>query len=139
MNVLLDTDVLLDVLLDRRPHAGAATEVLNRVGFRPHTAFVAWHTISNLYYLTRPKMDQSDTLDFLREFFQFAGVAPVDTKDILFALDLGMLDFEDAMQVAAAVACRAQRIITRNTRHYRNAPVQAITPEDVLKQGLLST
>ena len=54
--MLLDTDVLIDVALDRRPYSGPSSELLNRVERGPQRAFVAWHTLSNFYYLVRPSM-----------------------------------------------------------------------------------
>ena len=49
--MLLDTDVLFDVALDRHPHSGPSSEPLDRVehGFR--RAFVASHTLSNFYFI----------------------------------------------------------------------------------------
>jgi antitoxin (DNA-binding transcriptional repressor) of toxin-antitoxin stability system len=41
-------------------------------------------------------------------------------------------DYEDALQVAAAVACGAQLRLTRNVRDYKGLPVQALTPEAVI-------
>ena len=45
---------------------------------------------------------------------------------------LPMTDFEDAMQVAAARACGAQHIVTRNVRDYESSPISAISPQDAL-------
>ncbi|MFQ5740487.1 MAG: hypothetical protein ACE5JX_15885 [Acidobacteriota bacterium] len=45
-----------------------------------------------------------------------------------------MGDSEDALQVAAAVACKADAIATRNRRDYVNAPVGAVTPESLLAE-----
>jgi len=51
-----------------------------------------------------------------------------------YALGLDMPDFEDAMQAAAAVACRADYIVTRNTEHYRKSPVKALAPDAWLRK-----
>jgi len=44
-----------------------------------------------------------------------------------------MQDFEDALQAAAAVACNADVIVTRNLADFRKSPVQAVSPKDFLK------
>ena len=54
MIFLLDTDVLLDVVLDREPHAEPASRLFDSLQKRPGTAFMAWHSVSNFYYLVRP-------------------------------------------------------------------------------------
>ena len=53
--MLLDTDVLIDVALDRRPHSGPSSDLLDRVERGSRRAFVAWHTLSNFHYLVAPR------------------------------------------------------------------------------------
>ena len=130
--MLLDTDVLIDVALDRRPHSGHSSELLNRVERGPQRAFVAWHTLSNFYYLVRPAHGDADARDFISELVRFVAVAPVDTAAARYAVSLPMADFEDAMQVAAARACGAQHVVTRNVRDFVRSPIPAVTPQDAL-------
>ena len=132
--MLLDTDVLIDVALDRRPHVGPSSELLDQVERGPRRAFVAWHTLSNFYYLVTSARGDADTRDFIAELVRFVAVAPADTAALRYALSLPMADFEDAMQVAAARACGASHIVTRNVRHFARSPIPAITPRDALGQ-----
>jgi predicted nucleic acid-binding protein len=134
MILLLDTDVLIDVALDRNPYSEAAGNLLDWLEQHSGTAYVAWHSIANFYYLVRPVKGHGDTKDFIAELIKFVTVAPTTTEGIATATTLAMKDFEDAMQVAAGLTCRADVIVTRNTRDYSNAPIRAILPADVLKQ-----
>jgi hypothetical protein len=74
--ILLDTDVLLDVALDRNPHADASGALLDLLERRPRMAFVAWHTLSNFYYLVRPTKGTDVAQAFLSDLTTFATVAP---------------------------------------------------------------
>lgn len=130
--MLLDTDVLIDVALDRRPHSGPSSELLNRVERGPQRAFVAWHTLSNFYYLVTSAHGDADARDFIAELVRFVAVAPVDTAAAHYAASLPMADFEDALQVAAARACGAQHIVTRNVRDFVRSPIPAVTPQEAL-------
>jgi predicted nucleic acid-binding protein len=130
--VLLDTDILIDLALDRTPHAEPAASLLDALEQRPGTAFVAWHSLSNFYYLVSPTRGKHQTKDFLLDMMRFVQVAPTTTESLLYAGTLALSDFEDAMQVAAAVACQASVIATRNLRHYARSPVQAANPDGVL-------
>ena len=47
--MLLDTGVLIDVALDRRPHSGPASELLDQIEHGAEAAYIAWHSVSNLY------------------------------------------------------------------------------------------
>jgi predicted nucleic acid-binding protein len=95
--ILLDADVILDVAIDREPHAEASAALLHHLERRPFGAFVAWHTLSNLYYLLRPARGQDDARAFLRALTEFVHVAPTDTEAFRFALSLPLKDLEDAM------------------------------------------
>ena len=130
--MLLDTDVLIDVALDRLPHAEEATEVLDRLQRGPKKAFVAWHTLSNFYYLVAPRRTGIGAREFVEHLTRFVAVIPSGTDAIKYAAGLPMADFEDAMQVAAARACGARYIITRNVSDFRRSPIPALTPRDAL-------
>lgn len=130
--ILLNTDVLIDVALDRQPHASAAGDLLSHLETAPRMAFVAWHTLANFYYLVRPARGDIDARGFLSDLTRFVLVSPTDTEAFQYAAALPMSDFEDAMQVAAARTCGADVIVTRNLKDYRNAPLSAQTPAQVL-------
>lgn len=132
--ILLDTDVLLDVALDRDPHVEASAALLDLLERRPRMAFVAWHTVSNFYYMVRPSRGPDRARDFLVDLTSFVTVAPASTDDLRFAAALPLPDLEDAMQVAAARACGAQYIATRNVKDFRDSPIPARTPAQLLAE-----
>jgi len=134
MRILVDTDVLLDVALDRAPHVEAAAALLDYLERNRGTGFMAWHTVSNFYYLVVPRHGSNETRDLLLELSRFVEVATTDTESLRLAGRLNMRDFEDAMQVAAAQACSADIIATRNTRDFRGSPIRAQMPQHVLEQ-----
>ena len=132
--ILLDTDVLLDVALDRQPHVEASAALLTLLERRPRMAFVAWHTLSNFYYLVSPTRGRNDARQFLIDLTRFVSVAPADIEAFHNAAFLPLNDFEDALQVAAAQACGASFIATRNTKDFRRSPVPARTPKQLLAE-----
>ena len=132
--ILLDADVLLDVALDREPHAAAAGDLLGLLERRRRKAFVAWHTLSNVYHLILPLRGTGDARAFLVDLTGFVLVAPTDTDSFRYAASLDLPDLEDAMQVAAAWSCGARYIATRNVKDFRRSPVPARSPEQLLKE-----
>lgn len=132
--ILLDADVLLDVALDRAPHADASAALLELLERRPRMAFVAWHTVANVFCMVRPSRGAESTKEFLRDLTGFVTVAPTNTEDLRYAASLPMADLEDAMQVAAARACGAQYIATRNVKDFKQSPVPARTPRQLLEE-----
>lgn len=126
MRVLLDTDVLLDVALKRESFLTASQDVLRWAEGEPGQAAVAWHTLSNIAYLTvSPR-------EFIRQLLRFVEVAEVGTKEARHAVGLPMTDLEDALQAAAALAFGASFVVTRNVHDYRKSPVPALSPADFL-------
>ena len=130
--ILLDSDVLIDVALDRRPYSDSASELLDRIEHGAEAACVAWHSVSNLYYIVAPALGGVSARDFIVELTRFVGVATTDTEGIRYAAELPMEDFEDAMQVAAGRACGARHIVTRNARDYERSPIRAVDPQEAL-------
>ncbi len=130
--ILIDTDVLIDVALDRRPHSESASELFDRLEQGMGTAWVAWHSLSNLYYIVTPAIGGVGARDFIVELTRFVEVASTATDDIRYAAGLPMSDFEDAMQVAAARACGARCIVTRNVRDYARSPIPPVNPLEAI-------
>lgn len=120
--------MLLDIALDRAPFYEESRAVTDWCQSRPASALVAWHTVSNLYYLLRGARSDVNARNFLVEILHFAIVLSGGTAEVRRALSLPMSDFEDALQVAAGLAGDAEYIVTRNLAHYRSSPLPALTP-----------
>jgi predicted nucleic acid-binding protein len=138
--ILLDTDVLIDVALDRRPHAEASGDLLGFLEERRRMASVAWHTLSNFYYLVSPTRGREDARQFLVDLTRFVLVAPTDVKAFHDAVLLPspLPDFEDVLLVAAARACGASYIVTRNVERLAESPIPVRTPAEILADPQLS-
>lgn len=133
MNILIDTDILLDVALKRIPFFENSVKIINLVENHSLNGFVAWHSLSNFYYLVSSASGTKLTKQFLSDLLQFINVSPTNTASAKKALLMNISDFEDAMQISAAIECNADLIITRNIKHYKNSPVPAFIPENFIK------
>jgi len=132
MNILIDTDILLDVAIAREPFVEYSSAVLDLIEQNEAQGFIAWHSLSNFYYLTAPSSGSKKTKTFIKELLSFIDVAPVNTLSAEFALSLNVPDFEDALQIASAKECNANFIVTRNLKHYKKSPIKALTPKEFL-------
>jgi hypothetical protein len=126
MRILIDLDVLIDVALARSPYVSDSAAVLEWAESGGEAA-VAWHSLTNCSYLLKGGGP------FLKNLLQIVEVAPVGTAEARQAIRLPMPDLEDAFQSAAALAWKADFIITRNLRDYRKSPVPAISPAGFLR------
>jgi len=126
VRVLIDTDVLLDVALNRKGYVAHSAEALRWIE-ESGGGFIAWHTISNCAYLLKDPKRQ-----FLKMLLSIVRVAKVGHEDAEAAFAYQMRDFEDALQCAAAVSCGADYIITRNLADYKKSPIKALSPKEFL-------
>lgn len=136
IKVLIDTDILLDVVLGRQEFFKKSANILDLAEKAKIKAFIAWHSISNFYYIT--ESETKSNIQFIKELLRFVKISPIKTVDVFYAIELNFNDFEDALQVAAAKACNAQHIITRNIKHYNQSPIPATTPQSFLESSFLS-
>jgi len=132
MRALVDTNVFLDVLLARKGLATESQHVLDWFESRPGDGWIAWHTLANLYYVGWKTCGRDQALAAIDEIMGVFEVSPTASAEAHRARGLGMADFEDALQVSAAMAARASYIVTRNTRDFRKSPVKAVTPKEFL-------
>lgn len=116
MKVLLDTNVILDVALERQPFFLQSEEVLSLAEDGMSEAFISASTFSDLYYVIRKQKGRLLAFNFVDSVAQVYQIATVDQAVISLALTLGFLDFEDAIQCATAIVNQLDAIVTRDTQ-----------------------
>lgn len=127
MRLLLDINVLLDVVF-QRPGEAASSQLISRCS-HDHEAWLAWHSVATLAYLIERQSSAGQARAFIGGLLGWSRIASTTHEDAILALSWPMPDFEDALQVAAARACGASFIITRNERDFLSSPVAALSPE----------
>lgn len=130
MRLLIDINIILDVVF-QRPGEPFSSELIASCS-QQNQAWLAWHSIATLAYLIERQKDAKAAHLAITELLTWAQVATTGHADALQALKLPMGDFEDALQVSAALACHANYVITRNVRDFKASPVPALTPEKFL-------
>lgn len=118
MKILLDTNVILDVALERQPFFSQSEEVLSLAENGAFEAFISASTFSDLYYIIRKQKSRSLAFNFVDSVAQAYQIATVDRAVISLALTLGFQDFEDAIQCATAIVNQLDAIVTRDAQDY---------------------
>jgi predicted nucleic acid-binding protein len=127
--IFLDINVVLDVLLDRKPHAVASTKVWAAVETGKVQGLLAAHEITTIHYLVSRDAGVAAAHRATAAILKVFGVAAVDGDVIRRALDGSWPDFEDAVAAMAAEAAGCDGIITRDRRGFPESPVRVYTPE----------
>ena len=129
--VLFDTNVVLDVLLDRQPYVEASAAAWAAVETGVAEGMLAAHAVTTIHYLVRKERGNAKARRILSAILRVFGVAAVDAAVLQEALELPWPDFEDAVTAAAARAAGCEFIVTRDPKGFRGSPVRSLTPEAV--------
>ena len=136
MRLLIDINIILDVVF-QRPGEPASSALIASCGSQ-NKAWLAWHSVATLAYLIERERSPAVAREVASELLTWGTVATTGHQDAVQALQMPMSDFEDALQVSAAQACRADYIITRNGRDFARSPLPALSPEEFLARHPLT-
>ncbi len=132
MKVLFDTNVLLDLLLDRAPHADLSEQLVSLVDAGALDGAICATTATTIHYLAAKAVGRKAATGHLRKLLAIFEVAAVDERVLRGALDLQFPDFEDAVLHEAARAVRATAIVTRNGKDFARATLLVFDPPELL-------
>jgi predicted nucleic acid-binding protein len=133
MIILFDTDVVLDLLLDRQPFSGVAAELFSRVEKGSVTGYVCATTVTTVHYLAGKAVGAARAKRHIRDLLALLEVAPVNRPVIEGALHGKYHDFEDGVIAEAAHHVGATAIVTRNVRDFRVSVVPVYSPTEMVK------
>jgi predicted nucleic acid-binding protein len=132
LRVLVDTNVVLDLLLDRKPFAEAATKVFSLVEQSRIEGFLCATTITTVDYLLGLSLDQEEAREALQKLLDLFEIAPVNRPVLEQALRSEIADFEDAVLEQAGLLVTADAIVTRNTKDFQKSKLTALDPEELI-------
>jgi len=133
VRVLFDTNVIMDVLLDREPFSAAAAELMSRAERGQIAGFACGTTITTIHYLCSKVLGKEEARNKLRALLSVVEVAPVARNLIAAALESPVPDFEDAVLSEAATLVSAHAIATRKKKDFSGARVPVYTPPELLR------
>ncbi len=132
--ILFDTNVVLDLALQRIEFGEKAKELIKMVLKKKIEVFVTSSSITDIYYVLRKAKGHNEAIEFLRSFFKIVNIVGVDSETILDALYSGMKDFEDAVQTEAAIQNNINIIITRNKKDFKSSGLEIFSPDEYINE-----
>jgi predicted nucleic acid-binding protein len=134
MRVLLDSDVVLDFLLEREPFFEVAGELFELIAQGACGGYVSGVTPVNVFYLMRKAKGIDKARRAVSDLLIVVRVCPLTQAVFEAAFALSFTDFEDAVQHASAASAGLDAIVTRNLNDYKNAALPVYSPADFLNQ-----
>jgi len=134
MKLLIDTNIILDALMNREPWAKPAQEIILAVAEEKAEGCATASSFTDIHYLLRKHLrDKERTKQALLGLLTVVNILDVTGLDCEKAFDLPMSDYEDALLAHCGKRHKVDRIITRNLKHFEGSPVEAVLPEEILK------
>lgn len=117
--VFLDTNILLDYILERGTNGVVAEELINDCVRGEIECCVAPHTLTNIFYILRKTHSVAERKFIIKNIIAICEVQAMDRALIEKAIDDERFeDFEDALQMACAEKWGADRLVTRDQEFF---------------------
>lgn len=131
MRVFLDTNILVDVIADRKPFSSHAVEIFRRAETGSIQLFTSSHSLATTYYLLRKYVDERRLREILLHVMDFVEVVAVDRDAVQKGLRSRHKDLEDALQIVCASSISGLScIVTRNVRDFKTSEIVVLTPDE---------
>jgi len=132
MKVLFDTNVILDVLLDREPYADDATFLLSKVEQSEIIGFACATTITTIHYLATKALGLTAASYHIDSLLTLFVIAPVNRIALESAARSKFNDFEDAVLYESALHAGAKYIVTRNIADFKRSQLPVFEPRELI-------
>ena len=133
MRLMIDTNILLDVLLDREPWNEQAKAVLSLCENRQVQGFVSASAVTDIFYITRRALGSiEDTYRVISSILSIVKILTVTNDDVINAFQVKAKDFEDCLMATCARSNKCAAIVTRNKKDFLSFGVTLYSPEELL-------
>lgn len=130
--IFVDSDVLLDLLLERYPHFENSQQIIALVEKCVFRGFTSSLILANCFYIIESNFSRARAVGAIQKIRSIFEVLPFSNKEIGESLSSNINDFEDGIQYFIASNNNVGTIITRNVKDYKNLDCKVFTPGDFL-------
>lgn len=134
MKILIDTNVILDVLCNRKEFVNDSANVFKLCEVKKFTGYISALSIPNIVYIMRKELDEEKIKEVIEKLSLVFDIVDLKGDHLKKATALKFNDYEDAVQSQQAVRIKADYIVTRNIKDYKNSKVMAIKPAELLER-----
>lgn len=134
MKVLIDTNVILDVLCNRVDFVKASAKVWKLCEVNKIEGLISAISVANIVYILRKELTPEKTHQLIRQITMLFNVIDLKTIDLISAAEMYSSDYEDAVQMCQAKRLKADLIITRNIKDFRDSKILALKPDEFLER-----
>ncbi|MEI6206841.1 MAG: PIN domain-containing protein [Desulfuromonadales bacterium] len=134
MKILLDTNIFLDILLQRSPFFQDSHRIFKLAENGLVVGYIAPITINNIAYIARKSHQPDQIRKYIVIIAEIFTICQMNAAVVTKAAALNFTDIEDSLQATMAESNDCDFIITSNISDYQHSPVPALTASVFLKQ-----
>jgi len=135
VRVLIDTNIVLDFLLQREPFFQDAERLFQAIDTGQVVGYVTATTLTDIFYISRKHTRSvGQARQAVSETLIAMVICSVNRAVLESAFGSGLADFEDAVQIFCAVAQGLDAILTRDTQGFLSSPVTVLSIQEFLQQ-----
>ena len=131
MKIVFDTNIILDVLLNREPFVELSAKIVSSVENKNIEGYLCATTITTLDYLISKQTNRKSARTEIQKLLNIFEISEVNSKVLDMSLNSGFRDFEDAVQYYSGEFCSVNALVTRNIKDYKQAKLPIYTPEEL--------
>jgi len=131
LKILFDTNVILDVLLLRKPYHNAATYLISEVEQGNIEGYLCPTTITTIGYLVTKVKGSEEAKKLIRNLLNIFELSELNKSIFESALSHKISDFEDAVLHESANLSHIDGIVTRNIKDFKHALIKTYDPEEL--------
>lgn len=134
MRLMIDTNIFLDVLLQREPFFESSKSVLRLCEDRKVQGFLSASSVTDIFYIVKKGLQSTDAAyKALGSVLDIVKVLTVTNEDVLNAYMFKAADFEDCLLATCAKSNKCTAIVTRNKKDFLDFGITLLSPEELLK------
>jgi len=126
--IFVDTNILLDVLLEREGYYYDALKIWANAENGNVEACIAAISLNNIHYVMRKLKSETTAMIAVKILLRIFKVIPVDANILGLAVDFHDKDFEDDIQLQCALKAKCSQLFTRNPNHYDHSAIAVVPP-----------
>lgn len=135
MRVLVDTNIVLDFLLQREPFFQDAELLFQAIDIGEIASYITATTLTDIFYISRRyTRSVEQARQAVSEILTAMMICPVDRVVLESAFNSGLADFEDAVQIFSAVTQGLEAIVTRDAQGFLSSPIPVLSIQELLQQ-----
>ena len=132
-NVFVDSDVILDVILDRKPFVYYSQHFLGLIESNAFKGYTSSLILANCHYIVSNKKNKATADKSIQHLRSILNILPFTDKEISESLSSGFKDFEDGIQYYIALNNSIDMIVTRNSADYHVGTIKIVTPAGIIE------